>query len=234
MESGIYCIKNLINNKIYVGSAVNINRRIYTHKKRLVNGEHGNSKLQNAYNKHSKFFVFEILELVNNKENLLKREQHWIDNFDSANKGYNICSVAGSLLGRKKPKKEIEKQRKSICEYYKNIDNRNKQSKIMIEVLKNPVTRKKLSKLVSGDKNPQKRKEVRDKTSKTLMGHSVSEETKEKIRNSLLGRRHSKKSCAKMSKIQKIIWKTKERREKQRESFNKRLNCQPNKEWLKI
>lgn len=56
---GIY--KIVINNKAYVGSSFNIERRIIQHKSDLKNQRHDNPHLQNAYNKYNEF-NFEILE----------------------------------------------------------------------------------------------------------------------------------------------------------------------------
>lgn len=98
-KSGIYQIRNLVNGKIYVGSAVNLRRRKREHFNRLKNNKHPNIKLQRAYKKYGENnLVFEIIELVPNKEQLLDREQYYIDHLNSVNKGYNICPVAGSSL----------------------------------------------------------------------------------------------------------------------------------------
>jgi hypothetical protein len=61
---------------------------------------------------------FEIVEIVENKENLIKREQYYID---SINPFFNICMIAGSSLGRKKPLEKIlqEEQIKKQIEYNK-------------------------------------------------------------------------------------------------------------------
>jgi group I intron endonuclease len=104
---GIYWIKNLANHCIYIGSAVNFEKRFKDHKAGLKKGKHSNYHLQNAWNKHGEEnFVFEPLEKVKDKNNLIKREQYFIDNLAPE---YNICKVAGSLLGVKHSKKTIEK-----------------------------------------------------------------------------------------------------------------------------
>ncbi len=103
MKSGIYIIENLINGKKYVGSAKNVDKRWYQHKYTLNNNTHDNSYLQKAWNKHGKDnFNFIIIEDVI-IENLLEREQYYIDLYDVCNrkKGYNLAPTAGNTLGFK-------------------------------------------------------------------------------------------------------------------------------------
>ena len=111
--TGIYMIHNNISKKSYIGSAVNIYKRIFgssswSHLRALVENRHINTYLQNAYNKHGvSAFSFKILEICS-KELLLSREQYYLDTFLYAQdplkfrkKAYNICPTAGSPLGRK-------------------------------------------------------------------------------------------------------------------------------------
>ena len=73
--SGIYKIRNLINNKIYIGSTINFRQRWYTHKTLLTNNKHPNSHLQNAWNKYGPAnFVFEIMEILLIKESETKSD----------------------------------------------------------------------------------------------------------------------------------------------------------------
>lgn len=99
----IYGIVNPINRKIYVGSSVNIRTRMFRHLNLLNLNCHQNEHLQNAWNKYEIDFEFIILEIVENKATLLKREQFWIDLTKSYDKdyGYNKQMVAGSPLGTK-------------------------------------------------------------------------------------------------------------------------------------
>ena len=63
-KSGIYQIRNLVNGKVYVGSAVNLQHRRREHRSDLRNGNHHSIKLQRAYNKYGESsFAFEILEI---------------------------------------------------------------------------------------------------------------------------------------------------------------------------
>ena len=101
MKAGIYRIINSSNGKCYVGSSIDINRRRLEHFSALSHNRHVNNHLQNAYNKYGKdSFIFEVIENLeitdNIKEDLLEREQFWIDNLKPE---YNILLVAGSNLG---------------------------------------------------------------------------------------------------------------------------------------
>lgn len=98
MISGVYQIKNLINGKLYVGSAVNFKLRFNKHKSQLRLNNHDNIKLQNSFNNHSENnFVFEILATCP-PEYCIKLEQWFIDNLKPE---YNILKIAGSSLGYK-------------------------------------------------------------------------------------------------------------------------------------
>lgn len=98
-EGGIYQIRNLINGNLYVGSAQNLCRRQRVHFSHLQKNKHENTHLQRAYNLHGEdVFVFEVLESVKNKTDLIKVEQKYLDELSPR---YNICKFAGSTLGNK-------------------------------------------------------------------------------------------------------------------------------------
>lgn len=114
--SGIYKITNTENNKLYIGSAVDIRKRWREHKNRLKRNNHENIYLQNSVKKYGlEKFIFEVVELVNNKEELIKREQYWLDYFKSYDNsiGYNIKPTAGSNLGHRHSEITKEKIRLS-------------------------------------------------------------------------------------------------------------------------
>lgn len=96
----VYAIKNIANDRIYIGSAINPNTRWRTHKSLLKKGKHANPFLALDYLKcGEEAFVFEILELCD-KETMITREQFWIDiYYDKQDKCYNIRTKAKSNLG---------------------------------------------------------------------------------------------------------------------------------------
>lgn len=91
--SGIYKIICCKNNKFYIGSSVNINRRLKEHIRFLKRNQHKNEYLQNCWNKHGeKNFRFEIIETVNDIKKLLIKEKLWIENTNCCNRkiGFNV------------------------------------------------------------------------------------------------------------------------------------------------
>lgn len=111
----IYGILNLVNGKIYVGSAVDFYHRSRTHKSKLKYGEHANKHLQSAWIEYGEMaFEFIVLENVLWKSDLLDREQYWIDLTDCHNPehGYNFRKLAKNNLGLKKPPISIETRKK--------------------------------------------------------------------------------------------------------------------------
>jgi group I intron endonuclease len=101
-RSSIYKIRHIQSGKVYIGSAVNTYNRWMVHLNHLRKNKHHSIHLQRAWNRYGEQnFKFEIIEKVKDKNNLIKREQYWMDHFDSYNPkyGYNISPTAGSQLG---------------------------------------------------------------------------------------------------------------------------------------
>ena len=101
IKSGIYKIVNIKNNKLYIGSSKNIENRWKQHLALLKCGKHHSQHLQYSWNKYGKdLFCFEIIEDNVAQDDLLNREQFWMDSFQSYNpqKGYNISCVAGACI----------------------------------------------------------------------------------------------------------------------------------------
>lgn len=125
-ESGVYQIRNIINNKRYIGSAVNFRARWNAHRRCLRKGIRPNTYLQRAWNKYGEEnFVFEILEkcvrgelsMYEFRKPLYECEQHYKDLYKSYNRkyGYDICLVAGSpMLGRDFTKRHCKQISKSL------------------------------------------------------------------------------------------------------------------------
>ena len=123
-EGGVYQIINLKNNKIYIGSSIDIRKRIRDHLYNLKINSHHSSHLQNSWNQYgSQCFQFKIIELINYNEEeyvskkdyisfLRKREQYYLDKFHSYEReyGYNIDRYA---TGDSKPitEEDIKKDR---------------------------------------------------------------------------------------------------------------------------
>jgi group I intron endonuclease len=115
IKSGIYKIINIKTNKFYIGSAKSFDTRWKKHKFDLIANKHHSIHLQNAWNKYgSENFIFEIVEIVDDINNLIIREQYYMDLYKSFNIdiGYNISPTAGSRLGCKDGKCSEETKKK--------------------------------------------------------------------------------------------------------------------------
>src|SRR4030042_5640793 len=111
-SSGIYTITNLVNGKMYIGSAVHIKRRFNTHLNSLRKGLHCNKHLQSAWDKYGKTsFVFKKL-LICAKDMLIEYEQRAIDSYDVYKNGYNQRPIANSNAGLKLGTPSDETKRK--------------------------------------------------------------------------------------------------------------------------
>ena len=209
---GIYKIVNEVSGKVYVGSAVDMNHRWNEHKRTLRENKHHSIHLQRAWNIYGKDnFRFEIIEECE-KEKLIEREQHWMNFYKSynENKGYNISPTAGSKLGIKsseETKKKISKNHadfsgenshvaKLTWEQVREIRRRYKEEKIFQSQLaleygvkQMQISRIILNKVWKEDSYKIFRKKL-----------YVSEETKKKLREINIGKRHTEETKKKMSK----------------------------------
>lgn len=91
LKPGIYSICHLASRSLYVGSASKTIRiRWNQHKSELRRNKHGNTHLQNAWNKYGEdafeFFVIENCPL----DILVKREQYWFDEYNGSYTMYNV------------------------------------------------------------------------------------------------------------------------------------------------
>jgi len=98
MSTGIYCIRNVLNDKRYIGSSKNIETRWRVHKSRLRHNKHHSSHLQKSYNLDNQF-SYEILEYIADLSQLEIREQYWVDHYQSykSNYGYNAVKTVSQI-----------------------------------------------------------------------------------------------------------------------------------------
>lgn len=98
---GIYYIKCILNKKVYIGSSVNIKKRLEKHMSFLKHNKHFNQHLQNAFNKYGKeWFKIGIIDLCE-KEELIEKEQFYM------NKNTNLFNIIISDITRPSITKEV-------------------------------------------------------------------------------------------------------------------------------
>jgi len=137
--SGIYKIVNLCNNKFYIGSTVDFNRRKKEHFRHLLVKRHRNDYLQNSYNKYGKEnFTFIIVEYCE-RSLLAEREQFYLDTLKP---NYNLTtSVIGTTgyLHREESKLLMSEIKKT--QYENGLDVWNK-GKALSEEVKEQISKK--------------------------------------------------------------------------------------------
>lgn len=210
MEIGIiYKAINLINGKIYIGQTiVELKKRIRGHYNK-TNIDNSNSKFCNALRKYRREdWKWEVL-YENIPRKMLNNMEIWtIGNYNSYNFGYN------STTGGDTPSECSEETRKKLSialtgrEFSE--EHRQKISKFRLGKPLSEETKQKIGR--PGEKHPlygkPRSEETKQKISQTLTGHSISEETREKLslsqsgeNNGFFGKHHDEQTKKKLSDI---------------------------------
>ena len=188
-QTGVYKIINIINSKFYIGSTSSkkggFKDRIKTHTRLLTRSTHCNKHLQAAWNKYGPdAFKFEILEVVDDVNKIIEREQYYINTLNPCNPeiGYNQAKIANSQLGYKHTAKTKEKMRLIQLKY---SDMHSKLMKLRMQTYRpSEETKQKISKTLTGIKRDE---HFRKQISLRCSGRKLSEETKKKISNAKIG-----------------------------------------------
>ena len=220
--SGIYCVRNIANGKVYVGQAVNLHKRKREHFATLRAGKHHSRKLQNAWNKYGPDdFAFEVLELVLDFDLLMQAEQKWIDELKAYSEGYNIqpyacrgcfgmviplevrAKTSATMKGRKYDPKRVAKSaealrgRKLSDEHREKLRNRKAtqetRAKISAANTGRHHTEESLKKMRAAQKGKVVPLDLRARISATLSGRKISPEVLAKR----IGRRQTPEQIAK-------------------------------------
>lgn len=189
---GIYCIKNKINNKVYIGKTITkFQKRWFHHRSLLRAGIHNNKYLQKSWNKYGEdnfeFIMLESFDIhLRNKENdetindiLFELEKLYIKLYNSYENGYNETTGGeggcGIVISEEHKKRIAEKNR--------------------INMLGRKHTEETKKKMSESHKGYIKTEEHRKHLSESLTGKITSEETKKKL--SEINKKN--KYCAKYS-----------------------------------
>ena len=123
-SSGIYCIRNLINGKRYIGSTKNFRKRLNMYKHKFkTNGLH-NDYLHKSFEKYGlNNFSFELVKTCNENQ-LLELENYYQEKFNTRNKsiGYNIAIPDRPSEVSQETRDKISKAKKG-CSYSEEIKN---------------------------------------------------------------------------------------------------------------
>jgi group I intron endonuclease len=97
--AGIFQVKNTVNGKVLLGSSLNLEGPLNSHKFMLTIGRHRNEELQKEWNEYgAEKFVFEILEVVkvstepgfDINDELALLEEIWLEKLQPfGERGYN-------------------------------------------------------------------------------------------------------------------------------------------------
>ncbi len=98
-QAGVFQVKNTANGKVLLGSSLNLDGPLNSHKFMLTIGRHRNEVLQREWTEYGPdAFVFEILEVVkesddpnfNREDELTLLEQIWLEKLQPfGDRGYN-------------------------------------------------------------------------------------------------------------------------------------------------
>lgn len=182
-KCGIYCIRNIINDKVYIGKAKDIYNRMISHRYLLrKKSKDENRHLIAAWHKYGgdafEYIIVEELEL--NEDLLRDREDYWIMKYEAINrdKGYNLRrdSSTGCIVSEETRQLKSEIVRGENNPNYGNKwsdEQKQKMSEIKKEQYKNkevlidPENSKKGCKIRNAhwEENPELKEKMKDKVS---------------------------------------------------------------------
>lgn len=221
--SGIYKIQSLIKpDRIYIGSAIDINDRWRCHIKGLKRNKHHSAKLQNHFNKYGLYDLEFSILLECDKANLIKNEQIFIDKY---NPYFNICKIAGSCLGVKHSEETKKKMSILATNRVFSEETRKKMSDARKLVVITDETCKKISISLMGKKHTEEAKQKMRDSHPDVSGKNNPMYGLKGEDNPNTGRVKSIEEREKLSKAHKGIPQSLEHRLKTVESWKKREVC---------
>ena len=206
MLSGVYVITCLANQRFYIGSSNNFERRKKEHLRSLRKGCHSNKHLQRCFDKYGEEnFLMELFHEAPDSCSL-QLEQEYLDCFYPHPDCLN--QLKGSVGGAVSEEAN-ERRRNSLREFHKESSkgwrqNNPAHGRILSEDSKEKISKslkefysENPDKVRSGENHPLWGKrasmETRDKMSKAHRGKILSEETKKKLRESKMGEMHPRR-----------------------------------------
>ena len=236
MACGIYGIHNLVNDKWYVGQAVNIRARWNVHRSLLTRNERESVHLLRAWNKYgSDAFEWVVLEECT-PEQLNEREIAWIAQKDSYKNGYNRTLGGGGIRGYHLSESHRARLREATREKWADPEHRKKRLQAMHAVTESDDYRAKISE--AGKKNWSD-PEFKNQSLKRMQEGARNPAAIQKRRESLKIALQNPETRAKLSKASKQNWKTESYREKVNsararamdDTYRKRASMQSKERW---
>lgn len=188
MTCGIYMIQNKVNNKMYIGQAVDIEDRWGEHRSGLRGGYHTNKHLQNSWERDGEEnFEFSIL-LECEESQLNTFEEYYILELMTYNDSVGYNKNYGGKSGR-----PTEEAKRKISESKKGRHHSEETKRKMSESLKGKHRSEEIKRKISeakkgkycGEKNhwygKHRSEETKRKISESQKGKQLSEETKRKL-----------------------------------------------------
>lgn len=221
----IYKIRNVVNQKFYVGSTINMKERARTHRNRLRRGKHHATHLQAAWNKYGEeCFVFEVVEEVGSIDELQDAEDVWlaehVGQFYCYNKSrYSDTPMRGirredhPCYGRPKTPEEVAAISAGVLKRYEDPTYAPRAGKRHTEETKAAISAKVQAAVAEGrsgkfipSEETRKRMSQALKGNQNAKGHVRTEEHRRKLseankgNQNWLGKTHTEETKAKISK----------------------------------
>ena len=196
---GIYEIRCIANDKVYIGKTVNtFGDRWDSHKAKLRNNYHDSKELQNDWNKFGEeSFTFNVIKDLTgeSKEVIKKWEEAEISKAKSTGLCYNIVDGEGFLgqhLSEEAKRKIGDKNREHMTGRKLSDETKRKKSESM--------------KAHFANLSEEEMEKVRDKIRQTRIEHPITEEAKEKISKKLKDNKNGAKYTEELIREIRIMY----------------------------
>lgn len=193
----VYMFTNKLNGKMYIGQTIHEDLRIKHH---LYAASHPNTKNEGqpfvqALRKYgidsfdyTRLFVTDDIDDKNELRRILEeKEQYYIKEYDSVNKGYNMTEGGGGMKGFMLPPSAIDRIRKANTGRKLREEHRIANIKRFAEIRKDPEYIRVMSERMSGEGNPMYGVRLFGDRNHNF-GKSLSEDTKRKISETKKGK----------------------------------------------
>lgn len=175
-ETGIYKIQSGRNpDRIYIGSAKNIQKRWWVHLCDLRKGKHHSPKLQKHYNKYGEADLMFSIILGCEISELIEKEQFFLDIYKPY---FNCCEYARNCQGYHPTEETRAKLRAARKGKRPNLGHRH--------------TEETIERMSAAKRGKKKSPETRERMSRAFMGNK-----------NWLGRKHTEETRRRMSEAQK-------------------------------